>query len=354
MQINIDFGDDNSVSSTISHDDRTDKEYGSNRSIQSRADAVYLSPGRPVDIESPKDILCERDADYQVEHSVDRPVSPCSPVLEDKLVDPLCSQEQHNNSEDLGVDSRSDLNRKGQGNVNDDNSVSTRSEQEVSEDEHEGKSKEDHCCSLEDVSKMHRQNSTKDDTDSLEYGNEKHEWTSKKDVTSSPESESMCKKYNQNSKEDETSGLEVENTSREFDENNKDDTYSALEHANTAPEAASTSERYEENIMEQNSGKLHQPCVEDANALTESGSSVNGRTNSGFSRGSSEAGLDEDQSSTGKSGDSSFFAGLLKKGFKFNQSMESFKVSINGHPISERALKKAEKKAGPVEPGSYW
>jgi hypothetical protein len=34
--------------------------------------------------------------------------------------------------------------------------------------------------------------------------------------------------------------------------------------------------------------------------------------------------------------------------------MESFKVSINGHPISERALKKAEKKAGPVEPGSYW
>ena len=52
------------------------------------------------------------------------------------------------------------------------------------------------------------------------------------------------------------------------------------------------------------------------------------------------------------------FAGFLKKGFKdlslFNQSMDSVKVSINGHPISERALKKAEKKAGPVEPGSYW
>jgi hypothetical protein len=34
--------------------------------------------------------------------------------------------------------------------------------------------------------------------------------------------------------------------------------------------------------------------------------------------------------------------------------MDNVKVSINGHPISERALKKAEKKAGPVEPGSYW
>uniref|UniRef100_A0ACD5VQF0 Uncharacterized protein n=1 Tax=Avena sativa TaxID=4498 RepID=A0ACD5VQF0_AVESA len=354
MQINIDFGDDNSVSSTISHD-RTEKECGSNRSIQSREDGITPSPGRSVDIESPKDILCERDADYLAEHSVDCPVSPCSPVLEDKLVDPLCSQDKHNNSEDL--------NRKGQCNVNADDSVSTGSEQEISADEHkeesmhrrhEQKSKEDRCCNVEDVSKMHVQNSTIDDTDSLEIGNENHEWTSKIDATSSPESGSMCKKYNQNSREDLTSGMEVENTSREFDENNKDDTYSALEHANTAPEAASTSERYEENRMEQDNGKLHQPCVEDANALTESGSSVNGRTNSGFSRGSSEAGLDEDQSSTGKSGDSSFFAGFLKKGFKFNQSMDSVKVSINGHPISERAIKKAEKKAGPVEPGSYW
>ncbi|CAM0881750.1 unnamed protein product [Alopecurus aequalis] len=360
MQINIDFGDENSVSSTISHD-RIDRECGSNRSIQSREDGITPSPGRSGDIESPKDILCERDSDYQVEHSVDCPVSPCSPVLEDKLVDPLCSQEKRNNSGDLRADDRSDLNCKGQSNVNADDSVSTGSEQEVNEDEHkeesicrrlEQKIKEDHCCSVEDVSKMHMQNSI--DTNSLENGSEKHEWTSKKDVTSSPESESVCTKYNQNSKEDETSGLEVENTSREFNENDKDDTYSALEHANTAPEAASTSERYEENIMEQDNVKSHQPFVEDANALTESGSSVNGRTNSGFSRGSSEAGLDEDQSSTGKSGDSSFFAGFLKKGFKFNQSMDNVKVSINGHPISERALKKAEKKAGPVEPGSYW
>ena len=110
--------------------------------------------------------------------------------------------------------------------------------------------------------------------------------------------------------------------------------------------------------MEDHVKLQQQPFTEDANSPAESGSSVNGRTNSGFSRGSSETGLDEDQSSTGKSGDSSFFAGLLKKGFEdlslLNKSMDSAKVSINGHPISKRALKKAEKKAGPVDPGSYW
>lgn len=364
MQINIDFGDDNSVSSTVSHD-RNDKERGSNRSIQWKADGLSPSPGR-YGIESPKDILCERDADCEVEPSVDGPISSYSPVLEDKLVDPLCSQEKHNNCEDLHTGSRPDLNCKGEYQVNDDESVSTGSEQKVNEHEleeenmckrHEQKSKEDHC-SLEDVGKMHGQNSTKDNTGILENGNEKHEWTSKKGDTSSIESESMSKKYEQKSREDGTSGLEGENISKEFDENNKEEGDSAPEHADTYLEAASTSERYEENIMEQDNGRLHQPCVEDASALTESGSSVNERTNSGFSRGSSETGLDEDQSSTGKSGDSSFFAGFLKKGFKdlslLKQSMDSVKVSINGHPISERALKKAEKKAGPVEPGSYW
>ncbi|KAM3413164.1 hypothetical protein ACQJBY_004375 [Aegilops geniculata] len=40
--------------------------------------------------------------------------------------------------------------------------------------------------------------------------------------------------------------------------------------------------------------------------------------------------------------------------FNLQLSMDSVKVSINGHPISERALRKAEKKAGPVSPGSYW
>uniref|UniRef100_A0A0E0JLA9 Uncharacterized protein n=1 Tax=Oryza punctata TaxID=4537 RepID=A0A0E0JLA9_ORYPU len=376
MQINIDFGDDHSVSSSISHD-RTEKGCGSSRSIQLKTDGLLLSPSRSGDIESPKDILCERDAECQVEPS-DAQVSPCFPVLEDKLVDPLCSQENDNNSEDLGMANISDVNCKGERNVSDvDGSLSIGNEQKGKEcdedtlvDEsmcktHEQKSNDDHS-SPEDVSKTHEFNSTKDDISSVVVGSEKHEWESKKDDTNSLEGDSLNKEYEQKSKEDENSGLESENVKKGFDKNNKENKNSALEDANgpledtrNASVVASLSEGCEEKKTEEENGNLDQPFVEDGNTFADSGgSSFNERTNSGFSRGSSETALEEDQPSTGKSGDSSFFAGFLKKGFKdlslFNQSMESVKVSINSHPISERALKKAEKKAGPVEPGSYW
>ncbi|KAL6842767.1 hypothetical protein ACP4OV_027611 [Aristida adscensionis] len=363
MQINIDFADDNSLSSTISHD-RTDREFGSSRSIQSRADGLSLSPSRSVEVGSPKDILCEKDTDCAVEPSVHIPVSQCSPVLEDKLVDPLCSQEKDSGGCEQGMIYRSDTSSNGKCNASDHNveSVSTGGKQNdreddkgASEDERSCKSNErhskgDNSCNLEDVSKIHEQDSAKDDTGSLENGADKCEWTNKKDDSRNSEVEDMSKKYEQKNKGDETCVLGVDSISS-CDENNKED-------ANTAIESASRSERCEELKIEEDDRKSQQQFNEDANTAEESGSSVNGRTNSGFSRGSSEAGLDEDQSSTGKSGDSSFFAGFLKKGFKdlslFNQSVDNVKVSINGHPISERALKKAEKKAGPVEPGSYW
>ncbi|XP_062205829.1 uncharacterized protein LOC133907759 [Phragmites australis] len=361
MQINIDFADDNSPSSTTSRD-RTDKECGSSRGIQSKADDLSFSPSRSVDVASPKDILCERDADCKVEPSVDGPVSPHSPVLEDKLVDPLCTQEKDNNGEDKRKTYRPDLTSKGESDVNDDDeSVTTGCKKKGSEDDkdatedesscknYDQKSKEDNCCDLEDGSKMHKQDSGKDDTGSLEDGSEKYERTNKKDDSGSPEGENMSKKYEKKNKGDEKRVLGDESISN-YNESNKEDVNSALE-------SASRSETCEE-LKTDDDGKLQQPFIEDANSLEESAPTVNGRTNSGFSRGSSEAGLDEDQSSTGKSGDSSFFAGFLKKGFKdlslFNQSMDNVKVSINGHPISERALRKAEKKAGPVEPGSYW
>ncbi|KAG2599164.1 hypothetical protein PVAP13_5KG460800 [Panicum virgatum] len=321
MQFDMDFADDNSLSSTTSHG-RTDKEYGSNRSIQSKAEGLSFSPRMSLEIGSPKDILCERDTGCEAEPLVHGPVTPRSPVLEDKLVDPLCTQEKGNDEVNQGIAYISNLTCKGQYDVNHeyDESVITRSKHNGNEDDkvatedesscssYEQKSKEDNSCNLEDGSKTHKENSAKDDTSSLEDESEKYECTNKKD---------------------------------------------------SFTEAGSTSERHEELKMEEDHVKLQQqPFTEDANSPAESGSSVNGRTNSGFSRGSSEAGLDEDQSSTGKSGDSSFFAGLLKKGFEdlslLNKSMDSAKVSINGHPISKRALKKAEKKAGPVDPGSYW
>ncbi|KAG2599168.1 hypothetical protein PVAP13_5KG460800 [Panicum virgatum] len=361
MQFDMDFADDNSLSSTTSHG-RTDKEYGSNRSIQSKAEGLSFSPRMSLEIGSPKDILCERDTGCEAEPLVHGPVTPRSPVLEDKLVDPLCTQEKGNDEVNQGIAYISNLTCKGQYDVNHeyDESVITRSKHNGNEDDkvatedesscssYEQKSKEDNSCNLEDGSKTHKENSAKDDTSSLEDESEKYECTNIKDDIS-PGGENMNNKCELKTKGDEKCVPGAENISNNCEENKKD----------SFTEAGSTSERHEELKMEEDHVKLQQqPFTEDANSPAESGSSVNGRTNSGFSRGSSEAGLDEDQSSTGKSGDSSFFAGLLKKGFEdlslLNKSMDSAKVSINGHPISKRALKKAEKKAGPVDPGSYW
>jgi len=361
MQFDMDFADDNSLSSTTSHG-RTDKEYGSNRSIQSKAEGLSFSPSMSLEIGSPKDILCERDTGCEAEPLVHGPVTPRSPVLEDKLVDPLCTQEKGNDEVNQGIAYISNLTCKGQYDVNHeyDESVITRSKHNGNEDDkvatedesscssYEQKSKEDNSCNLEDGSKTHKENSAKDDTSSLEDESEKYECTNIKDDIS-PGGENMNNKCELKTKGDEKCVPGAENISNNCEENKKD----------SFTEAGSTSERHDELKMEEDHVKLQQqPFTEDANSPAESGSSVNGRTNSGFSRGSSEAGLDEDQSSTGKSGDSSFFAGLLKKGFEdlslLNKSMDSAKVSINGHPISKRALKKAEKKAGPVDPGSYW
>lgn len=362
MQNNMDFTDDNSLPSTASNDRiEIDKECGSTRSIQSKAEGLSFSPSRSVDIGSPKDILCERDKDSNVEPSSDGPLSPRSPTLEDKLVDPLCAQEKGNDEDDQGTAYRSNLTCKGEYDANDeyDGDVSTRSKPEsnvndkdTTEDEsscrnYEQKSKEDNCCNIEDSSKTYEQNSGEDDTSSLVDGSEKYESMNTKDDDSSPGGEDTCNRYEPKVEGDENCVLGAECISNNCDENNKD-----------GIKTGSISERHEELIIEEENEKLQQAFIEDANSQAGSGSSINERTNSGFSRGSSEAGLDEDQSSTGKSGDSSFFAGFLKKGFKdlslLNKSMDSVKVSINGHPISERALKKAEKKAGPVDPGSYW
>ncbi|XP_066325462.1 protein ENHANCED DISEASE RESISTANCE 4-like [Miscanthus floridulus] len=56
-----------------------------------------------------------------------------------------------------------------------------------------------------------------------------------------------------------------------------------------------------------------------------------------------------------KSGDS-FFSSLIKKSFKISGGMGNgrAKVFINGYPISDRAVRKAEKIAGPIYPGEYW
>ncbi|PWA71581.1 hypothetical protein CTI12_AA278270 [Artemisia annua] len=59
-------------------------------------------------------------------------------------------------------------------------------------------------------------------------------------------------------------------------------------------------------------------------------------------------------------GNESFFKGMIKKSFReFSKSTQhadqgQVNVTVNGHPIVDRLVKKAEKLAGPIEPGDYW
>ncbi|CAH9132189.1 unnamed protein product [Cuscuta epithymum] len=62
----------------------------------------------------------------------------------------------------------------------------------------------------------------------------------------------------------------------------------------------------------------------------------------------------------GKRGSESFIVGILKRGFgelaRSGQNSENrrLNVFVNGKLISGRVLKKAEKLAGPIQPGDYW
>ncbi|PKA58964.1 Uncharacterized protein AXF42_Ash001057 [Apostasia shenzhenica] len=78
-----------------------------------------------------------------------------------------------------------------------------------------------------------------------------------------------------------------------------------------------------------------------------------------LSQDSFEASKDDEPLRVSKGGES-FFAGLIKKSFRdFSQLNKlrdagRLRVSVNGHPISDCMIKKAEKLAGPIHPGDYW
>ena len=59
-------------------------------------------------------------------------------------------------------------------------------------------------------------------------------------------------------------------------------------------------------------------------------------------------------------GSDSFLVGFIKKSFRdfsrpaHSEETERPKVFINGHPLLDRVVKRAEKHAGPIRPGDYW
>ncbi|KAI7993415.1 hypothetical protein LOK49_LG11G02785 [Camellia lanceoleosa] len=101
-----------------------------------------------------------------------------------------------------------------------------------------------------------------------------------------------------------------------------------------------------------------QNFVKDVSMETEMDVSFNEVLNSAVSEDPEEVSK-EDRIGINKGGES-FFAGLIKKSFKdfsrSNQSVETGRsnVCVNGQPISDRVVQKAEKKAGPIQSGNYW
>ncbi|KAK9279438.1 hypothetical protein L1049_013117 [Liquidambar formosana] len=102
-----------------------------------------------------------------------------------------------------------------------------------------------------------------------------------------------------------------------------------------------------------------QNSVKDASMATEMEVSFNEYANTEVSQDTDAGSKEEDHSRINKGGES-FFAGIIKKSFRdlsrSNQTTENEKpnITINGHAIPDRLIKKAEKLAGPIQPGQYW
>lgn len=119
-----------------------------------------------------------------------------------------------------------------------------------------------------------------------------------------------------------------------------------------------------DNRRDQEKGKTEkatsrQNSTRDATMATEMDVSFNEYSNTGVSQDSGDTSREEDRGRSNKLGES-FFAGIIKKGFRdFSRSNQPpeygrTSVSVNGHPIPDRLVKRAEEKSGPIEPGNYW
>ncbi|RWW51802.1 hypothetical protein BHE74_00041835 [Ensete ventricosum] len=93
------------------------------------------------------------------------------------------------------------------------------------------------------------------------------------------------------------------------------------------------------------SDKFRQNSAKDE-VVTEIDVSVHEYPSSSFSGDYQEKEKDENQAGIGKSDDSLVFSQLVQD--------ERSEVSVNGHPIVDHLVRKAEKQAGRIYPGEYW
>ncbi|URE45018.1 hypothetical protein MUK42_14815 [Musa troglodytarum] len=126
---------------------------------------------------------------------------------------------------------------------------------------------------------------------------------------------------------------------------------SLSDQANDASGTGSCSRRSEQDKNTPSSSKFRQNSVKEVTMATEMDMSVDEFPNANSSYDYSDVISEHDvQPRVIKAGDS-FLAGL-KKSFRFHKAMGTgdSKVSVNGHPIPDRLVKKAEKQAGPIYP----
>ncbi|RDX71987.1 Protein ENHANCED DISEASE RESISTANCE 4, partial [Mucuna pruriens] len=86
---------------------------------------------------------------------------------------------------------------------------------------------------------------------------------------------------------------------------------------------------------------------------------VHDYSHTGVSQDSGDASREHDHPRSNRGGES-FFVNIIKKSFRdFSRSNHTddrskINVTVNGQPLSDRVVKKAEKLAGTIQPGNYW
>lgn len=118
------------------------------------------------------------------------------------------------------------------------------------------------------------------------------------------------------------------------------------------------SSRSDQERVVTNKSTMRQNSLKESLA-TEMDISLKDYANNGASQDSTDVCREDDQPK-GKKGVDAFLAGIIKKSFRdFSKSSHTVQngkrnVTVNGHLIPDRLVKKAEKLAGPVYPGQYW
>ncbi|XP_015062451.1 protein ENHANCED DISEASE RESISTANCE 4 isoform X3 [Solanum pennellii] len=134
-----------------------------------------------------------------------------------------------------------------------------------------------------------------------------------------------------------------------FDHSNKFHAANRLDHGNRSTRSDAEKLMQKKTTSEQNSTK-------DLAAATEMDIPSNEYGNTSSSLGSGVYSKEGDQLKATKA---SFFSGIIKNSFKeFSRSDssdgEKANITVNGHLIPDRLIKRAEKRAGPIQPGHYW